>query len=138
MNKINAINPLFLIRLAVATIFLTHSLHGVFNQTVNAFGDSYLNAVGFAPFGVTIAWAMIIFQVFGSILLILGKFLRFIIPGFCLILITGIVLVHYPAGWYVVGPGRNGVEFSFVLLVSLLAIFLSGEKAGINQPESQS
>ncbi|MBB5619449.1 putative oxidoreductase [Pedobacter cryoconitis] len=124
MNKINAINPLFLIRLAVAVIFLTHSLHGVFNQTVNAFGESYLNAVGFAPFGVIIAWAMISFEIVGSVLLIFGKFLRFIIPAFCLILITGIVLVHYPDGWFVVGPGRNGVEFSFVLLVSLIAIAL--------------
>lgn len=128
MNKINAINPLFLIRLAVATIFLTHSLHGVFNQTVNAFGESYLNSVGFAPFGVIIAWVIILFEIFGSILLIFGKLLRFVVPAFCLILITGIVLVHYPNGWYVVGPGRNGVEFSFVLLVSLIAIALPVRK----------
>lgn len=122
------INPLFLIRLAVATIFLTHSLHGVFNQTVNAFGESYLNKVGFAPFGVVLAWVIILFEIAGSILLIFGKFLRFIVPVFCLILITGIVLVHYPDGWFVVGPGRNGVEFSFVLLVSLIAVSLPGEK----------
>ncbi|MBB5635157.1 putative oxidoreductase [Pedobacter cryoconitis] len=128
MKKINAINPLFLIRLAVATIFLTHSLHGVFNQTVNAFGESYLNTVGFAPFGVILAWIMISFEIIGSVLLILGKFLRFIVPVFCLILITGIVLVHYPDGWYVVGPGRNGMEFSFVLLVSLIAILLQAKK----------
>lgn len=128
MNKINATNPLFLIRLAVATIFLTHSLHGVFNQTVNAFGESYLNSVGFAPFGVIIAWVIILFEIFGSILLIFGKLLRFVVPAFCLILITGIVLVHYPNGWYVVGPGRNGVEFSFVLLVSLIAIALPVRK----------
>ncbi|KIO77521.1 hypothetical protein TH53_08755 [Pedobacter lusitanus] len=131
MNKINAIDPLFLIRLAVGTIFLTHSLHGVFNQTVNAFGESYLNAVGFAPFGIIIAWAMILFEIAGSVLLILGKFLRLIVPCFCLILITGIVLVHYPDGWFVVGPGRNGMEFSFVLLVSLIAVLLPPKKIRI-------
>ena len=35
----------------------------------------------------------------------------------------GIVLVHGPEGWFVVGMGRNGVEFS-VLLLAALASFI--------------
>ncbi|WP_197286179.1 DoxX family protein [Pedobacter sp. PACM 27299] len=122
MKTINRINPLFLIRLAIATIFLSHSLHGVLNHTVNDFGEGYLNKVGFAPFGVYVAWALMVFEIIGSILILFGKLLKYVVPGFILILITGIILVHYPDGWFVVGPGRNGMEFSFVLILSLIAI----------------
>lgn len=124
MKTINKLNPLFLIRLAIATIFLSHSLHGVVNHTVNDFGEFYLNKVGFAPFGVYVAWALMAFEIVGSILILFGKFLKFVVPGFIMILTIGIVLVHYPEGWYVVGPGRNGMEFSFVLIISLIAICL--------------
>jgi putative oxidoreductase len=40
-----------------------------------------------------------------------------------LILVMGIVLVHYPEGWYVVGGGRNGVEFN-VLLISVFTYLI--------------
>ncbi|MBB2147901.1 DoxX family protein [Pedobacter gandavensis] len=122
MKTINNLNPLFLIRLAIATIFLSHSLHGVLNHTVNDFGEHYLNKVGFAPFGVYVAWALMAFEIVGSIFILFGKFLKYIVPVFIMILAMGIVLVHYPEGWYVVGPGRNGMEFSFVLILSLIAI----------------
>lgn len=122
MKTINRLHPLFLIRLAIATIFLSHSLHGVINHTVNDFGEQYLNKVGFAPFGVYVAWALMGFEILGSILILFGKLLKFVVPGFILILLTGIVLVHYKEGWFVVGPGRNGMEFSFVLILSLIAI----------------
>ncbi|WGQ10127.1 DoxX family protein [Pedobacter gandavensis] len=122
MKTINRINPLLLIRIALATIFLSHSLHGVLNHTVNDFGELYLNKVGFAPFGVYVAWALMVFEIIGSLLILFGKLLKYVVPGFLLILITGIVLVHYPDGWFVVGPGRNGMEFSFVLILSLIAI----------------
>ena len=38
--------------------------------------------------------------------------------------IAGIVLVHAPEGWFVVGKGRNGVEFSVLLVVALLCVGL--------------
>ena len=33
----------------------------------------------------------------------------------------GIVLVHAPSGWFVVGGGRNGMEYSVLLIAVLLA-----------------
>ncbi|WP_316752864.1 DoxX family protein [Pedobacter gandavensis] len=124
MKTINRLNPLLLIRIAIATIFLSHSLHGVLNHTVNDFGEHYLNKVGFAPFGVYLAWALMGFEILGSLLILFGKFLKYVVPIFIMVLLIGIVLVHYPDGWYVVGPGRNGMEFSFVLIVCLIAICL--------------
>lgn len=34
----------------------------------------------------------------------------------------GIVLVHAPEGWFVVGLGRNGMEYSVLLIVCLLSL----------------
>jgi putative oxidoreductase len=51
------------------------------------------------------------------------------------ILIFGIITVHFAEGWYVVGAGRNGIEFSFILIVVLFAILISdkrGEKQTTN------
>ena len=35
---------------------------------------------------------------------------------------TGIVMVHAPNGWFVVGGGRNGAEYSVLLIVALLCV----------------
>ena len=41
---------------------------------------------------------------------------------FIAIYATGIVLVHAPDGWFVVGPGRNGMEYSVLLIGSLMLV----------------
>lgn len=35
----------------------------------------------------------------------------------------GIVLVHYQEGWFVVGGGRNGMEYNFLLICVLISIY---------------
>ena len=35
---------------------------------------------------------------------------------------VGIVMVHAPNGWFVVGAGRNGAEYSVLLIVALLCV----------------
>jgi len=42
--------------------------------------------------------------------------------GHAAILTLGMILVHWPEGWFVVGGGRNGMEYSVLLIISLLAI----------------
>ena len=44
---------------------------------------------------------------------------------------TGIALVHAPAGWFVVGLGRNGVEYSVLILFCLAALFVLSPPAGV-------
>ncbi len=41
-------------------------------------------------------------------------------------MLMGIILVHAPNGWYVVGPGAGGVEFNVVLIASLLMLVFGG------------
>ena len=115
-------NGTLLLRIAVAIILLTHSVFGMFNNGINDFGNLYLNQIGFAPFGVFLAWSIKLSHVVAAILLILNKYVKF--AGFVTIfvLLMGIVLVHFEEGWFVVGGGRNGVEYNFLLIIVLLAI----------------
>lgn len=38
------------------------------------------------------------------------------------ILVMGIILVHFKEGWFVVGGGRNGVEYNLLLIVVFVHI----------------
>jgi putative oxidoreductase len=118
-------NGTLLLRIAVAIILLTHSVFGMFNNGINDFGNLYLNQIGFAPFGVFLAWSIKLSHVVAAILLILNKYVKF--AGFITIfvLLMGIILVHFEEGWFVVGGGRNGVEYNFLLIIVLLAIMFS-------------
>lgn len=116
-------NATFILRFAVAIILLSHSLHGIFtNNDVNDFGNLFLNQIGFAPFGVVIAWFVVVSQIVTAVLLLLDKCTRVASIVNIIILITGIVTVHFREGWFVVGGGRNGMEFSVVLILVLIAI----------------
>jgi putative oxidoreductase len=116
------LNATFLLRLAVAIILIMHSVPGMFNNGVNDFGNFYLNAIGFAPFGVALAWAIKLSHVLTAVSFLIQKYV--LITGIItiLILVTGIVMVHWPEGWFVVGGGRNGIEFNFLLIVVILTI----------------
>ncbi|MGE6352721.1 DoxX family protein [Flavobacterium sp. NPDC079362] len=115
-------NGTLILRLAVAIILLSHSVLGIFNNGINDFGNLYLNQIGFAPFGVVIAWLIKLSHIIVAILLVLNKYIK--LAGFVTIfvLIMGIILVHFQEGWFVVGGGRNGMEYNFLLIIVLLAI----------------
>lgn len=112
----------FLLRIAVAIILIMHSVPGMFNNGVNDFGNLYLNAVGFAPFGLIIAWAIKISHLIAAILLVLNKYVKPACIVTIFILIVGIIMVHFSQGWFVVGGGTNGSEYNFLLIVVLLTI----------------
>lgn len=115
-------NGNLLLRIAVAIILLTHSVFGMFNNGINDFGNLFLNQIGFAPFGVFLAWSIKLSHVVVAILLLTNKYVK--LAGFVTIfvLVMGIILVHFKEGWFVVGGGRNGVEYNFLLIIVLLAI----------------
>ena len=115
-------NSTFLLRLAVSVILLMHSVSGMFNNGINDFGNLYLNQVGFAPFGVLLAWLIKVSHVLAAICLMTNKFIKWAGIVTIAILIGGIIMVHFKEGWFVVGGGRNGVEFNFLLIAVLLTI----------------
>ena len=94
----------------------------MFNNGINDFGNLYLNEIGFAPIGVYLAWAIKLSHLFAAICLMLNRFIKPACIITIFVLIMGIILVHYKEGWFVVGGGRNGVEFNFLLIFVLIAI----------------
>ncbi|GAA4766928.1 MULTISPECIES: DoxX family protein [Flavobacterium] len=112
----------FILRVAVAIILIMHSVPGMFNNGINDFGNLYLNQIGFAPFGLALAWSIKLSHLVTAILLLIDKYVKPAAIITILILIVGIFMVHLPDGWYVVGGGRNGVEFNFLLIAVLIAI----------------
>ncbi|MBK8311623.1 MAG: DoxX family protein [Chitinophagaceae bacterium] len=117
----------FILRFAVAVILLAHSIPGMFDGGINNFGKYYLNETGFSPIGVPIAWAIKLSHIAAAICLLIGHFIKPASMITILELIMGIIMVHFKEGWYVVGGGRNGIEFNFLLIFVLLSfIFPNG------------
>lgn len=112
----------FILRLAVCIILIMHSIPGMFNNGIYDFGDLYLNQIGFAPVGIPLAWAIKLSHVAAVFCLILDKYIKWAVWITVFILVVGIFMVHLPDGWYVVGGGRNGIEFNFLLIAALLTI----------------
>jgi putative oxidoreductase len=110
-----------IVRITIGFILGVHAVHGLVNPAAtNGFGG-YLGSIGF-PFGIALAWLIQIGQFCSCIGLILG---RLVVPScIChlIILIGGIWLVHFSSGWFVVGAGRNGMEYSITLMACIVAI----------------
>jgi len=129
-------NNNFLLRFPMAIILFIHGIGGMFNNGVNDFGNFFLNQIGFAPFGVYLAWLIKISHLVCAISLLLNKYIKWPAIITIFMLIMGIVLVHFKAGWFVVGGGRNGWEYNFLLIFVLLAIlFPNGIKNRITYNE---
>ncbi|MBX3245125.1 MAG: DoxX family protein [Acidobacteria bacterium] len=111
---------LTVIRVLLAAVMFIHGAARISNGTVGGFGE-YLGSQGF-PLGFYIAWAITLFELIGSVMLAVGFYTWIIALAFALQLLAGVYMIHWKEGWFVVGAGRNGMEFSFVLIVSLLTI----------------
>ena len=111
-----------ILRLALAVIMIMHGIPGMFDNGVNDFGNMYLNQVGFAPFGLVLAWLIKISHVATAILLLMNKYIKIASIVTIFILLVGIYMIHFQVGWYVVGGGRNGMEFNFLLIFAFLTL----------------
>lgn len=118
--------PIAALRMVVAVVFILHAAARIYNSSLTNFGD-FLSSQGF-PLGYLLAWSVTIFELAGGIML----FFRLMVKTFCLgeiiILITGIILVHWQSGWFVVGMTLGGIEYSVVLITILIAIFFAERK----------
>lgn len=117
---------LFLLRISLAIIFLAHAVVRIAGSTLERFGD-FLGSKGF-PYGLVWVWAITAFEIIGGVLLALGIFTRWLSLGFILMLIAGIILIHASLGWFVGEHGTGGSEYSFILIMALLATAASDKK----------
>lgn len=111
-----------LLKLTLAVVMLAHSVPGMLDGGVDAFGRLYLDPSGFAPIGVPLAWAIKLSHIAMAGALLSGRFLKPLGWITILVLVMGIIMVHGREGWFVVGGGRNGVEFNVLLVAAFLTV----------------
>ena len=123
MNQQRLNYALIFLRMVVALIMFIHGVGRIYLGTVDDFGG-FLTAGGF-PLGFYLAWAITIFEIVGSILIAVGFYVAPLAIVFALHLLCGIYLVHLKDGWFVVGAGRNGAEFSVLLIAYFITLAIS-------------
>jgi putative oxidoreductase len=114
---------LTILRVAVASIFVIHGLTRALNGTVDDFGG-FLAASGL-PAGTVVAWVLTVVEIVGGVAFALGLAVRPLALWFGLEIAAGIVMVHGREGWFVVGAGRNGAEYSALIIVCLAVVALT-------------
>ena len=117
-----------LLRITVAGLLILHGVARIRLGIVDDFGG-FLEATGI-PFGGFVAWLLTLVEIVGGIGLASGFLTRPLCVWFALQLTTGIFLVHLEEGWFVVGAGRNGVEYSVLLIVVLIAVACAAKPRG--------
>ncbi len=108
------------LRIALAGLLAAHGWARLFAGGVLPFGE-WLTSQGL-PFGLLIAGAITGIEMVGTILFAIGIGVFPLSIIFAGIYTVGALMVHLPAGWFVVGLGRNGMEYSVLLIVCLLLV----------------
>jgi putative oxidoreductase len=110
------------LRLALASILLIHGIARIRSGGVAPFGG-FLASRGF-PAGAALAWGITLFELAAGLALVANRFVRPVCLVYALQIATGIALVHASEGWFVVGLGRNGMEYSVLILCALGALWI--------------
>ncbi|MGG7469721.1 DoxX family protein [Chryseobacterium arthrosphaerae] len=110
----------FFLRFALSVILLMHSVVSIVSGDVNNFGLRYLDTIGFSPMGLYLAWAVKLTHLISAPALWWDRFIKPAAVCNILIMVFGVYYVHWENGWFVVGGGRNGVEFNFLLIFCFL------------------
>lgn len=114
---------LVILRVVLGIIFVTHGwpkLMDGASGTADFFGTLGI------PLPAIAAWVVTLLEVLGGLALILGFLVSIVSLLLIIHMALGILLVHLPEGWFVVGPGTGGSEFSVLLIAGLLALILTG------------
>lgn len=109
------------VRIAAAGNMLIHGISRTVTGGVPGF-DEYLSSLGFPPYS---AFLITAFELIAAVLIILNRWTSILSIVLCIELIAGIILVHGPEGWFVVGHGRNGSEYSVLLLICFISAIVA-------------
>jgi putative oxidoreductase len=107
-------------RVVLAALIAVHGWYRFASGGVPLFGV-WLDAQGW-PFGFAIAAAVTALEILGAPLLALGRAQFALCLAYAAVYSVGLVIVHWPYGWFVVGAGRNGMEYSVLLIASFLIL----------------
>lgn len=110
----------------MALVFLSHGITRVVADRVTPFGAAFEHW-GF-PVGIAWAWGVTLWELVGGVLLLAGWKAHLVPLVFVVQMLFGIVLVHARHGWFVVGHGSNGMEYSVTLIAALVAAALTAPR----------
>jgi len=108
------------LRVTLAGLIAAHGWMRFAGGGVVPFGE-WLASQG-VPVGFAVAAAITALEVLGTPLYAAGRFVPPLSLAYAGIYVAGIAMVHARAGWFVVGAGRNGAEYSVLLIVCLLCV----------------
>ncbi|OQW55905.1 MAG: hypothetical protein A4S17_01095 [Proteobacteria bacterium HN_bin10] len=113
---------LSMLRITIAVLIFIHGAYRAihWDPNVTGFGE-WLGSKGF-PQGLYWAAAVTIYELIAPLFILARRLVTLACLGHIVIIALGAVLVHYPSGWFVVGAGRNGMEYSVLLLAGLIAV----------------
>lgn len=111
-----------------------HAVPGMWNGGIQHFG-TYLDQKGFAPLGLWVAWMVKLSHLAAAVCLLLNRWLLWACLITMLLLGIGLLMVHLPHGWFVVGGGHDGVEYTLLVIAALWAILQPNLKTRKNGRE---
>lgn len=114
-----------ILRITMGIIFITHGIARLYYGSVPDFGD-FLNAQGLV-IGLPLAWTITIGEIICGSLLVLRRYVRYCVIFHAAVILGGLIIIHIPEGWFVVGHGSGGVEYSLLILAVLTFIYSRGE-----------
>ena len=109
---------LIFLRTITALLMIIHGIARISYNIVDDFGI-YLAEQGIR-YGSLAAWGITIGELTFGAMIVFGFLIRYASLFFIITLISGLFMVHFNEGWFVVGLGRNGMEYS-VLLISVFS-----------------
>ncbi len=110
------------LRVTLAGLLAAHGWVRWLGGGVEPFGE-WLTSQGI-PAGFAIAAGITALEIVGTLFLLVGRLVFPLTLAFAAVYAVGIAMVHAPEGWFVVGRGRNGAEYSVLLIVVLLCVGL--------------
>jgi putative oxidoreductase len=112
-----------LLRVVVALMLAIHGITRIRLGLVDDLGV-FLGEHSFIPIPNVTAWVITLVEILGGTTLALGFVVVPLCGWFTIQLAMGIALVHLQHGWFVVGAGEKGMEYSVVLITALVAVAL--------------
>lgn len=109
-------------RLQVALLVGVHGWYRLLEGGSTPFGE-WLMSQGI-PLPHAVAWGITFGEIIGSACLAIGVCVRPFAILLMLVYATGVAMIHAKEGWFVVGAGRNGMEYSLLLIGSLTLVAL--------------
>ncbi len=113
-------HALMALRILLGGLVAAHGWARWLSDAVTPFGE-WLEGQGI-PMGLIVASGITALEILGTPFFVWGKGVFYLSIVYAVLYAAGLIMVHASEGWFVVGLGRNGMEYSVLLIISFLCI----------------